>query len=240
MLVHAISVLVASLLGSLHCVGMCGPFVGLVVPRRGPHKPVAPLFAYHLGRLTSYLALGALAGGVGMALDTGGDLFGLQRAATVLAGISMIAIGAISLWKAVLRSRSVPRLRATPGAGPRAWLKRMLRVPTAATRRLGPTSRGAVLGIVSALMPCGWLWAFVVAAAGTGSPAHGVLTMVAFWLGTVPSLTVVGLLAHRFARRVRSRVPVVLALLVIAIGVYAVAFRARIDPAPTSHGYSCH
>ena len=237
MLVHATSVLVASLLGSLHCVGMCGPFTGLVMPRRGPHKrkPWLPLLAYQLGRLASYLVLGALAGGVGMALDSGGSLLGFQRAATVLAGVTMIALGTVSLIRAVWRP-------ATTSPRSSSWIARVLQRPAVAAGRLGPVPRGAVLGAVTGLMPCGWLWAFVVAAAGTASPVHGGLTMIAFWLGTVPALTAVGLLAHRFAARLRSKAPVIIALLVIALGVYAVAFRAQVSPAPATHGAarSCH
>jgi hypothetical protein len=219
----ALSVFVASLLGSLHCAGMCGPFVPLAAPRRGPSKPWRPLLAYHFGRLGAYLLVGALAGTVGLALERGGSLLGVQRAATLLAGATMIALGIVGLLRRLGLRLPVP--------DPSSTIARMLHAATAAAGRLGPLRRATTIGLLTAFMPCGWLYVFAVTAAGTGSPEWGAVMMTAFWLGTLPALTAVGVVVQRISPRVRARLPWLVSGLLIAIGVYTIAFRAQVVPA---------
>ncbi|HEY0971648.1 MAG TPA: sulfite exporter TauE/SafE family protein, partial [Gemmatimonadales bacterium] len=73
----ALAVLVASLVGSPHCAGMCGPFVCFYAGAGAGARPVARWAAhaaYNGGRLLSYLALGALAGTLGAGLDAAGSM----------------------------------------------------------------------------------------------------------------------------------------------------------------------
>jgi sulfite exporter TauE/SafE len=225
MLALTFSAFVASLLGSPHCAGMCGPFVPLAVPlrSRGARTGVArSLLAFHGGRLVSYLAMGVLAGSFGALLEHGGAMLGVQRAAALLAGATMIAVGVIGIAR-----RLGARL---PLAGSSSSLARVLHGITAAAGRLSPTRRAVTIGLVTALMPCGWSYAFAVAAAGTGSVGLGALTMLALWLGTLPALTAVGFVAQRASPRVRARLPWVISIVLIAMGAYAMAFRAPIVP----------
>jgi sulfite exporter TauE/SafE len=99
------AVFVASLVGSLHCAGMCGGVVALCVGVERPDRGRAwPLHAaYNGGRGLTYAALGAVSGGLGAAIDLGGAAFGLQRFAAIVAGLTMIGIGVL----AVLRVRGV-------------------------------------------------------------------------------------------------------------------------------------
>lgn len=87
--------------------------------------------------------------------------------------------------------------------------------------------RSYAIGSLTGLLPCGWLWAFVIAAAGTGSPIRGGLTMFVFWLGTVPAM--VGLLrvTGPLLARVRARMPAITAVALIAIGLGTLALRWR-------------
>lgn len=226
MLALAASVFVASLLGSPHCAGMCGPFVPLAIPRRGASKPWRPLLAYHLGRLGAYLLVGAIAGTVGYMLERGGSLLGMQRASTMLAGAIMIAFGVVGLLRRLGLRLPLP--------DPSSKMAQILHAATAAAGRLGPVRRATTIGLLTAFMPCGWLYVFAVAAAGTGSPAWGPALMVAFWLGTLPALTAVGVVIHRLSPRVRAHLPWVVSVLLVAMGIYAIAFRADVVPtAPT-------
>jgi len=88
-----------------------------------------------------------------------------------------------------------------------------------------PMVRAGVVGLLSGLLPCGWLWAFLVTAAGTGSALGGAAVMCAFWIGTVPALVAVGLGAQLISAPLRRHIPTVTALLLIAIGTFAIVSR---------------
>jgi sulfite exporter TauE/SafE len=211
------TVLVASLVGSLHCVGMCGPFVAFYAgddASRGTRRLLSHA-AYSAGRLAAYEALGLAAGSVGAALDLAGSLAGFQRAAGVAAGTIMIGWGVLAL----LRLRGVRMLAARTGTA--AWLQRAFRVVADAP----PVLRAGSVGLLSGLLPCGWLWAFLVAAAGTGSTVGGAAVMAAFWLGTVPALVAAGLGAQLLAAPLRRHVPAVTAVLLVALGIFAIVSR---------------
>jgi hypothetical protein len=76
-------------------------------------------------------------------------------------------------------------------------------------------------------LPCGWLWAFVVAAAGTASPWTGAAVMAVFWLGTVPAMTGVLAFGGPVIDRVRRRLPAISAGVLIVLGLATLAVRWR-------------
>ncbi|SRR5579859_151063 len=192
-----------ALFGSfVHCMPMCGPFVLMQSPegRGGPlvrRLAGALLLRYHAGRLTTYVALGALAGGAGDAVTGQGAL---RWPLAVLLAVAALAF----LLQAVAQLVKLP-------AGPVSAITRPLAdlvVPLAA-RRPG----GFRLGLLLGLLPCGFLYAALAAAAATGSIAGGAAVMAAFGAGTVPSLIAVGLTGRTLARRWRFLATEGLALL---------------------------
>jgi hypothetical protein len=231
-----LTVLRASVLGSLHCAGMCGPLAAFAAlpgssggapgaqfraaPASG--RSAAPgrfrlLIAYNGGRLLGYALLGAVAGSLGAALDLGGSLVGVQRAAMVAAGTFMVGLGAA----AALRILGV-RL---PALSPSATLGRWIGKGHAAAMGLPALLRALAIGLLTALLPCGWLYAFAVAAAGTGNPVHGALTLAAFWLGTLPVLVALGIGVQKVAGISGQRVQLAASLLVVALGLVSLSGR---------------
>ncbi len=206
------TILLTSLLGSLHCAGMCGPFVAFCVgaDRQNALRHALVQTAYHGGRLVSYAALGAAAGAVGSVIDLGGRALGIQRTAMMLAGGLMIVFGVIMLLRFAgvrIRKLSVP-----------ASLQRLfVRCQTFAQKR-HPVARAASIGLFSILLPCGWLYLYVFAAAGTGSPWIGMLAMIAFWAGTVPILAAVGVGVQTLFGPLRRHLPVAVALAMMFFG----------------------
>jgi len=92
------AVLVASLLGSLHCAGMCGGLVLFAVGSDGRPIKRTPLhLAYHAGRGLAYTALGLAAGAIGAATDIAAAINGNLRTSALIAGVLMIALGLIAL-----------------------------------------------------------------------------------------------------------------------------------------------
>ena len=206
-------VLAASLVGSLHCAGMCGP---LVVFCGGGERPrPAALLAYHLARLVGYLALGLAAGTLGAAVDLGGRAAGFGRAAAVVAGVFMIVAGVGALFG--------PRWKKGPGPGARVLTRLMGRAS-----KLGAMQRSLVIGGLTAFLPCGWLYAFLAAAASTGAALSGALVMAAFWLGSVPVLLGLGVGAGTLLGPLRRRAPAVVAVLLIGLGLFTVAGRFEV------------
>lgn len=223
------TVLGASLLGSLHCAGMCGPLVAFAVSgdsRLNGH-PIALNTAYHLGRLATYLVIGAVCGAVGAALDQGGLLVGLQSAAAIVGGALMIAIGVVAGLRQLGVGIASTR---TP-----AFVQKLIATGHRAAAALPPTQRALAIGLLSGLLPCGWLWVFALTAAGTGSAVWGALTMLAFWLGTVPILLGLGLSVQRLTALLGRRLPAATAILVILLGVLTAAQRMSLPAFAGNH-----
>lgn len=216
------AVVVASVVGSLHCAGMCGGFVafyaGAGAVEGGTNRGLwwAHL-VYNAGRLLTYAAMGAVAGSVGAALDLAGSAVHLERLAGILAASLMILWGLLALL---------------PTLGVRA---RFVRFPSVLGRLFGraharlrgrpPVVRALAMGLLTTLLPCGWLYAFVIAAAGTGSTLQGTLLMSAFWLGTLPVMVGLGVGVQQLSRVLGRYLPALTAMVVLGLGVVALVSR---------------
>jgi uncharacterized protein len=241
------AVLAASLLGSLHCVAMCGGFVATVsgasrcasrpAGASGPgpgRRALAPLFAYQLARGLAYTGLGALAGLLGAGLDASAAMVGIQRFAGPVMGVVLIAMAVMTL-RGPGPSASSPLI--TLGARPRPSLVARLRLALAAAIRERGASAGAAAGLLSALLPCAWLWAYLAVAASTGSVASGSAVMAVFWLGSVPALLGVGVLAGAVGRRLGRHAPRITAGLLLGLGILSLAGKLSVPitaPAPAT------
>ena len=219
MIALVLSVFVAALIGSVHCAGMCGSFACLASggdASRGAGA-LRSTAAYNTGRLLSYMTLGAIAGTAGAGLDRIGAVAGLARPAAIVAGVLLILWGVASL----LATFGVP-LPAL--AVPPALASRIARGVRAVQDR-PPTVRALTLGVVTAALPCGWLYAFVATSAAAGSGLNGALVMAAFWTGTVPMMAAVGLGAQRLLGPARKHLPAFTAVVLVVLGSLTVAGR---------------
>ncbi len=191
--------LLASLLtgiaGAGHCAGMCGGIAGALAHAIPPERRSLTLvLGYSVGRVGSYMALGALAGGFAALLTPAGA--GLAMAiARVFTGLLMLAIALYLLdlthW---LRSLEI--------AGSALWrklsplAKRMLPVDSL-PRALG-------LGALWGLLPCGLVYGALLYAATSGSSLAGALAMLAFGLGTLPAVLGLGLAGRWLSQHARN------------------------------------
>lgn len=230
MIAVAGSVLVASLLGSPHCAGMCGGFVCFYAAQGGRGQALAHA-AYNLGRLASYLVLGILAGALGRTLEQAGAAAGLHGAAAVAAGVAMIAWGGATLLAAAGARLPLPH---APG-----FLRDRFTAAVKAVHAQPPALRALVVGLVTALLPCGWLWVYVAAAAGTGDAGSGALVMAAFWLGTVPVLAGIGIAAQRAFGPLRRRLPLLTAALLVVLGIATIGGHFHAATAKGGHCSKC-
>lgn len=214
-----VAVLLTSALGSLHCVGMCGPLVvSAATPLGESRRAVLGAQAlYHGGRLTTLMLLGALAGALGAGVSDLGQLLGFQRAAAILTGVAMIGWGALLFWRGGGFHLQLPG--AIGAAVGRAFR---------AAGELAPARRALLLGALTPLLPCGWLYLFVIPAAGSGGALSGALVLLAFGLGSVPALLGVALAFRETFGRLRERLQKVTAVLLILTGVLLLAQRGNL------------
>ncbi|MCA9786726.1 MAG: sulfite exporter TauE/SafE family protein, partial [Candidatus Cloacimonetes bacterium] len=166
-----IAVFSASLLGSAHCAGMCGPLLPFYAAGAPVEKRWLGHLTYSLGRLVSYATLGALAGAAGSAVNMAGEAAGIIRVSAIAAGVLMILWGLGVLFARFgLRFLPANPLGKSTGAAFRRLFQNLQNKP--------PLWRAGMLGLASTLLPCGWLYAFAITAAGTGSPWQGALVML--------------------------------------------------------------
>jgi sulfite exporter TauE/SafE len=163
---------IAGLVTSLHCAGMCGPLACSLMPVRGDRSDAQTVSTvYHVSRLTGYVGLGAIAGGMGRAPLT----WFSQSMLLWLPWVLVLFFVALALrW-----DRHLPKL-AVLGRFTwklQSWMRGRSRVQAA-----------AALGFATPLLPCGPLYFLVALALLSGSALRGMEFMLAFGLGTVPLL----------------------------------------------------
>ncbi len=188
---------VSGLVGSVHCVGMCGPFA-VACGRSVPGG-----LGWHLGRLGTYAVLGALAGGFGHVLP------GPWWVSTALSL-------ALVVWFAGVLAGVLPEPRFRPPGLKRIQLSNAKR---------GKGAAALLFGLANGLLPCGLVYAALGLAVSTLSPGGGALVMLCFGLGTMPLLSVT--MRASTLRPFRSlRARRVLALVVLVTGLMSVATRS--------------
>jgi hypothetical protein len=207
--VNLIGMFMLGLLGTGHCVGMCGPLIFAFPGRTGRFMSHA---WYHLGRVTTYVAVGAILGGVGALLagltgmQTKADVAGLQIGLRFFAAVLLAVLGLIRLgwlkepgWFALLNPERIP------------GFKRALANAT--------DSNGQVvffpLGLLLGFLPCGLSYGAFAQALGTGSTAAGALLVLAFAAGTVPGLLLLGTGASAVFRRYRRPSDIIAGILML-------------------------
>jgi len=211
------TVVIASLVGSLHCIGMCGPFVAFYSGGESERSKLGAHVFYNLGRLSTYLLLGIFAGSLGAAVNVAGSVSGIREAAAIVAGSLIVVWGAALL----LQASGVEWVRLPAPA----WLNRALAAVLPRLLEKPPLIRGLVLGMSSTLLPCGWLYGFAVTAAGTGSAALGASVMGAFWIGTVPAMFGAGMGLQSLARVLGPRLGMIMPALLVVMGLFTIANR---------------
>jgi len=200
--------LVLGLVGSLHCLGMCGP-LALALPATGTTRFSFALgrLAYNLGRITTYVALGAGFGIVGQSFA----LFGLQRWLSIGAGAAIL----LGLIASIRWAANAPMVRGI------RWLKGAF-ATLLRRRSLGSL---VLLGGLNGLLPCGLVYVACAGAAATGASSRGAAYMVAFGAGTLPVMLGVNLIVAKVQPSLRNRLQrfipasaALLGLLLIVLG----------------------
>lgn len=203
---------IAAISGSPHCIGMCGPLACAAGPEAKAQV------AYHVGKIGTYVGLGALAGAVGQAAPVPSE---------VSTGIAVVLLVGFSLALAGI----LPEPRAIPG---------LARLGSRFAARQTVASRVA-FGAVNGLIPCGLVYATLALPMAAGDPWVGALSMGVFGLLTVPALAAAAL----GARAVLNRTPAargLLASVVLVTGLFTLGLRDGwfVDPEMPPEAPVCH
>ena len=196
------------LLGSLHCIGMCGGLVSAVAMSR-PSIWWPGLFGYQLGRVTTYTVFGLVAGLFGTALGSIGGWI-MLRALAVIAGVIMIVFGLnLSGWL------PDPLQRFTATISQRIGLARL------AHRLAGQASLSGwyVMGLTNGLLPCGLVYAALGLALASGDTITAAIMMFFFGLGTIPSMMFAPSLVRKLTPELRGWSLRVAGIIVLVLGV---------------------
>ncbi len=203
------------LLGSTHCIGMCGGIVGALTmglpeaKRQSPQKLLPYLLTYNSGRLISYSLAGLM---VGLLSSSIGELFQIGRfpVGGIVGGLFMVALGIyIGGWMQTM-----------------AWLERLggyfWRQIEPFGRRFMPVKsplQALGLGFFWGWLPCGLVYSTLAWAATSGSAVNSALLMLAFGLGTLPMLLLMGGFAEKLQSFTRNKwTRYVAGILLIAFG----------------------
>lgn len=207
---NLLTMFVIGLLGSGHCIGMCGGFamtIGATQPKIGP--ALVNQLVYSAGRVFTYGFLGALGGMIGSRftrLEL--PLVEAQQVLAIVAGLLMLYIGLNSLGLFRIKWR-----RTADGKG-EGMLTNMLRHFINAPG-LGPF---LLAGVFTGFLPCGLVYVALAKATTTAHPVQGWLSMVCFGVGTVPAMVLIGCGGTMLSRTLRTRVLQLAACFVILLG----------------------
>jgi sulfite exporter TauE/SafE len=215
---------VAGISGSAHCFAMCGGLAGALGMRartlgQSPQRSLVFALLTQIGRIASYAVVGGIAGA------TGGALSQIMNWVHVAAWLRVFA-GMLLLLIAVRIAFGLNAFAWLESIGAKLWARYLARVaplhssgPTASTTSSVRSSvaQSLLMGAVWGWLPCGLVYSMVVFAVFAGSAWQGALIMMAFGVGTLPSMLSSSLLASQLARAFKNRSVRLLAAGILAV-----------------------
>jgi uncharacterized protein len=204
-MILVISAISLGLLGSLHCVGMCGPIaLALPVGNKSSFLKFISILIYNSGRVITYSLIGLLFGLIGK----GFSIFNLQQVLSVSLGVFILAG---ILFPKIFPSLSPDRF---------AFFRKL---KDSLSKLFHKRTMGSffTIGILNGFLPCGLVYMAVAAAIATGSPFEGALFMALFGVGTIPAMLAISWVANSISKKFRTVVnksmPVVVSLMAMLL-----------------------
>jgi sulfite exporter TauE/SafE len=217
------AVFMVGLLGSVHCAGMCGGIVSafsvaparrfpvaVITLRSAPSAALMRVLAYNSGRIASYAAAGALAGGLAGAARALVGLAVIESVGYWLANLMLVVLGLylMDAWRGLAHLEQLGR---------RAW--RRIEPVTALLLPLDTPLKLVAMGALWGWLPCGMVYSVLLTAMMAGSALSGAAVMLAFGLGTLPMLLSMGMLGAQLRGWIQRRpVRVASGLVVLGFG----------------------
>lgn len=201
-----LSALILGFMGSLHCVGMCGPIAFMLpVDRTNNYKKFGQIFIYHFGRLLAYGIIGLIFGLLGKGLS----IFGLQQKLS-------IAIGALMILVVLIPYKTFNKYNLS-----KPIYKIISKVKNQLGKELKKKSPDTFLtiGFLNGFLPCGLVYMALFASIAMGDALQGSLYMVLFGVGTLPLMTAAIYFSNLLKGGIRQKVQRAIPVFVVIIGV---------------------
>lgn len=230
-----ISAIIFGLLGSFHCLGMCGPIAFMLpIDRKNKTKGFFQILSYHIGRLFTYSTIGLLFG----LLGKGFYFFGFQQQISIVIGLSMIIV--ILFPKFFSKFKVSKKINIL-----------VFKVKNALGKELKNKRNDTffTIGFLNGFLPCGLVYMAVFGAIAATNAISGAFYMFLFGLGTVPLMTMVVFLGNFTKITFRNKIQKAIPIVVVFIGVLFVLRGLGlgipyISPEPVldlvSNNQSCH
>lgn len=203
------SAFVIGLLGGVHCVGMCGGIVGALSFGSQTHSRWLLLLGYNLGRLISYTIAGGIAGSIGYFVA---ETLALQKMLMAIAAVCMILLGfyLAGWWRVLTRIEHLG-----------GWLWQRIEPLGRGLLPVNNVKQALMIGLLWGWLPCGLVYSALLWSVSAGSTTQGALLMLAFGLGTLPNLLLMGVAVNQLRRWINlAWVKTLAGGLVIAYGIY--------------------
>lgn len=197
---------VVGLLGSFHCIGMCGPIaIALPVPKSSNLSFFTGRILYNLGRVVTYSFLGAVLGLVGGRIA----LAGAQQIVSIVLGIVIIiAVLLPQKYKNYFAQHPVTQKLAQP-----------LKANIGVLFKKGTFSALFLIGILNGFLPCGLVYVALAGAIASGDAISGAAVMILFGLGTVPAMFAATVLGKFINVEIRTKIRKAVPVLAFTLGV---------------------
>lgn len=195
------------LIGSVHCIGMCGPLVmALPISGQSNFQKWVSILLYHFGKISSYTVLGILLGLFGTALP-----FNVmqEHLSIVLGSIMLLYV----LYVFVIKSKwAIPFFQSNIVYS--LIIKKM-----GALFKSQKSSSFYLIGFLNGLLPCGMVYVALTSAIATQSLVQGGMIMAFFGLGTMPALIMVAIGGQYMGRAVRTKLQSLLPVFIFSMGI---------------------
>jgi len=189
---------ITGLLGSGHCIGMCGGLVAVLsLSDTGKQGGVPFHIFYNTGRIITYTSIGWLVGWLGSAFAYANTMAGITRGLLIGSDIFVILLG---LGSAGLFTRLRLNVMQLEFPGP----VKKITLLVGKLKKMGPALSSLPLGLIMGFLPCGFLYAMIITAGQSAAPEKGAIIMLSFGLGTMPALFLFGSAAHWLTRSIRT------------------------------------
>ena len=231
-----VSAFILGLLGSFHCVGMCGPIAFMLpVDRSNTVKKITQIAIYHFGRLLAYSIIGLIFGLIGKSLY----IFGFQQQLSIIIGVLMILVVLIPQQNFNKYNFSKPIYR----------LISKVKTALGSAMKKKTMDTFLTIGFLNGFLPCGLVYMALFAAIAGGNAINGSLYMAVFGLGTIPLMTTAIYFSQFLKGTARQKIQKAIPVFVVLIGAIFILRGLGLgipylSPAPVydlvSNGIDCH
>ncbi len=193
------------LVGSFHCIGMCGPIAfALPSKSKAAHHKILSGVVYNLGRIATYVLFGLLFGIVGQGISTAGS----QQAVSIVLGVVFIL--SVLIPKSLLNKINPTSTLGFYISGVKKSLGKLLSSSSIPNLFL--------IGLLNGLLPCGLVYAAIGGSIATGNATDGAFFMASFGLGTLPMMFTAVMLSNFISINFRNRIRKLIPIFIIIMG----------------------